>query len=191
MNDLEKLDALKSRMNITYTQAKEALDQSEGDLVSALVYLEKQGFSTAAAWEEEDEACCEGELWDKEKADHFVRGIIDQVKGYIREGNVTKVRIINGEKTLIEVPATIGVVGVGLMLFSPLLVAVGAVGAATAMAKSMIFEVEKSDGTVERHEMKFPGFGGKKSGGESGESGEACCDGDDDCCADETSDDEK
>ena len=185
MNDLEKLDALKTRMNVTYAQAKEALDQSGDDLVSALVYLEKQGFSTAAAWEEEEEACCEGGLWDKEKTDHFVRGTIEQVKGYIRQGNVTKVRIINGDKTLIEVPATIGVVGVGLMLFSPLLVAVGAVGAATAMAKSMVFEVEKSDGTVERHELKFPGFGGKK------ESGEAGSDGDDDCCADETSDEEK
>jgi len=169
MNELEKLDALKMRMQVSYSQAKEALDACEWDLVRALVYLEEHGFSQAGGWEEEAEADESAGMWDTEKADHFVRGIVEQVKGFIRQGNVTRVRIISGGRTLIEVPATVGVVGVGLMLFSPLLVAVAALGTAAAMVNEMVIEVEKEDGMVERHEMKIPNFPGKKDAGDSGE----------------------
>ncbi|MCL2120865.1 MAG: DUF4342 domain-containing protein [Clostridiales bacterium] len=181
MNELEKLDALKMRMQVSYSQAKEALDACEWDLVRALVYLEEHGFSQAGGWEEEDADESES-MWNTEKADHFVRGIVEQVKDFIRQGNVTRVRIISGGRTLIEVPATVGVVGVGLMLFSPLLVAVAALGTAAAIVNEMVIEVEKKDGMVERHEMKFPNFpgkkdtsdsdGGKDGGEESAESGD-------------------
>ena len=177
MNDLEKMDALRSRMNVTYSQAKEALDICGGDLASALVYLERQGFPYSdKAADVENEAEKEP-IWDKEKADNLIRGMVDQVKDFVRQGNVTKVRLISGEKTLIEIPATVGVLGVGVMLFSPVLAAVAAIGAASAFVKEMVFEVEKSDGTIQRHELKLPRFGGGD-----------CCD--DECCDDECCDDE-
>jgi hypothetical protein len=175
MNDLEKMDAIRERMNVTYTQAKEALDQCEGDIVGALVYLEKQGFPGTGGFDEEAEGDEKEPKWDKEKADNFIRGLAEQVKSIIREGNVTKVRLISGKKVLIEIPATLGVLGIGVMLFSPLLAVVTAVGAATALVKEMVFEVEKADGTVERHNLKFPSFGSK----------EECCCGDEECCCDD------
>jgi len=189
MNDLEKLDALKMRMNVTYAQGKEALDQCEGNLLQALVYLEERGFSYAyaAGAPERDQEEDENEpVWDKEKTDNFVRGIVDQVKSFIREGNVTKVRLINGEKVLIEIPATIGVLGVGVMLFSPLLAIAATFGAATALIREMVFEVEKADGTVEKHELRFPRFGGKAEDSAKAKdaASDADCDcGDEDCCS--------
>jgi len=39
---LEKIDLLIERASVTYGQAKEALEKTEGDLVEALVYLEKE-----------------------------------------------------------------------------------------------------------------------------------------------------
>ena len=173
MKELEKMDILRKRLNVSYSQAKDALDECGGDLVDALVYLERQGFTQAEGQEAYDD-CDREPMWDKEKTENFVRGAIDQIKSYIQEGNVTKVRLIHGEKVLFEIPATFGVVGIGVMLFSPLLLAVTALGAAAAMAKEMVFEVEKADGAVERRSMRFPGFGGKT---------EKCCD-DPDCCAD-------
>ena len=161
MNDLEKMDALKERMHISYAQAKEALDACGGDVAMALVYLEEQGLSYIDGQGYGAAEDGEEEKWDKEKAEHFVRGIVEQVKTFIREGNVTKVRLISGEKTLFEIPATIGVLGVGIMLFSPLLAILTAFGAATAMMKEMVFEVEKADGTVEKHPLRFPAMGGK------------------------------
>ncbi len=179
MNELEKMDALKERLNVTYAQAKEALDESDGDLAQALVYLEEHG--AAAAAREQNEFLGEDvkePKWDKENTEHFVRGLIEQIKSVIQEGNVTKVRLISGERTLIEIPATFGVVGLGVMLFSPLLLAMTAVGAAAAVMKEMVFEIEKADGTIERRNLKLPRFGSKdkdcdgaEDGGCAGEAG--------------------
>lgn len=38
---LEQIDLLMRRTNVTYTEAKNALEQCDGDVVEALLYLEK------------------------------------------------------------------------------------------------------------------------------------------------------
>lgn len=38
---LEQVDLLMQRANVSYTEAKEALEQCDGDIVEALLYLEK------------------------------------------------------------------------------------------------------------------------------------------------------
>ncbi|GKT27164.1 DUF4342 domain-containing protein, partial [Aduncisulcus paluster] len=39
--NLEKIDLLKERANVGYKEAKEALEQCDGDLVEALIWLEE------------------------------------------------------------------------------------------------------------------------------------------------------
>lgn len=54
-------------------------------------------------------------------------GLLSKIKELIREGNIRRIIIKNEEgKTLIELPVTIGVVGIAL---APVLAAVGAVAA--------------------------------------------------------------
>ena len=43
MATLEQVDKLRERANVSFEDAKEALDQSNGDLLDALIYLEKNG----------------------------------------------------------------------------------------------------------------------------------------------------
>ncbi|MBR2528110.1 MAG: hypothetical protein IKE58_06560 [Blautia sp.] len=43
MNDFEKVEKLVEKANVTYEEAKAALDAAGGDLLDALVLLEKQG----------------------------------------------------------------------------------------------------------------------------------------------------
>lgn len=159
MTEMEKMDALKDRLNVTYAQAKEALDAVEGDLTKALLYLEKQGEAFDEAEEQTSE---ETSNQGKEETEKFVRGIIEQIKSIIKEGNVTKVRLKNGDNVLFEVPATIGVVGLGLMLFSPLMLAITAFSAAAAVSREMVLEIQKSDGTVESRQLKWPHLGQDK-----------------------------
>lgn len=40
---LEKVERLREKANVSYSQAKEALDYSGGDLLDALIYLEEKG----------------------------------------------------------------------------------------------------------------------------------------------------
>jgi len=49
MTDLEKVEKLREKANVSYAEAKEALDKSNSDILEALIYLENQGKSTAPA----------------------------------------------------------------------------------------------------------------------------------------------
>jgi len=46
MTELEKVEKLREKADVSYAEAKEALDISNGDILDALIYLEKQGKST-------------------------------------------------------------------------------------------------------------------------------------------------
>ncbi len=72
--------------------------------------------------------------------EHEVKGegLIAKIKELIHEGNITRIIIKNDEgRTLIEIPLTIGVVGIAL---APVLAAVGAIG---ALAADLTIVVEK------------------------------------------------
>ena len=43
MDEFEKVEKLRQRANVSYEEAKEALNASNGDLLDAMIYLEKQG----------------------------------------------------------------------------------------------------------------------------------------------------
>jgi len=64
--------------------------------------------------------------------------IIDKIKELIHQGNIRRIIIKNEEKrTLVEIPLTLGVVGVALV---PVLAAVGAIA---ALVTKMTIVVEK------------------------------------------------
>ena len=43
MDELEKVERLRERANVTYEEAKKALEECNGDMLDAMVYLEKHG----------------------------------------------------------------------------------------------------------------------------------------------------
>jgi len=49
MTELEKVEKLREKANVSFADAKEALDNSEGDILNALIYLENQGKVNAPA----------------------------------------------------------------------------------------------------------------------------------------------
>ena len=57
-------------------------------------------------------------------------GLVQRVKELVREGNVRRIKVKNDEgRTLLEIPLTVGVVGVALI---PIWVALGAIAALAA-----------------------------------------------------------
>jgi hypothetical protein len=63
--------------------------------------------------------------------------LIDQIKRLVHEGNVRRIVIKQGERTIVEFPLTIGVVGVVLV---PVLAAAGALA---ALLTNCTIEVER------------------------------------------------
>ncbi len=67
--------------------------------------------------------------------------LVDKVKQLIREGNIRRVRIIHKEKTVFEIPLTIGAPAAAIgILVAPVLAALGAFA---ALVTECTIEVEK------------------------------------------------
>ena len=49
MTELEKVEKLREKANVSFAEAKEALDNAGGDILGALIHLEEQGKSTVPA----------------------------------------------------------------------------------------------------------------------------------------------
>ena len=90
----------------------------------------------------EEEVQAEEEEEEAQTEEHKVKGegLIAKIKELIHEGNITRIIIKNDEgRTLIEIPLTIGVVGIAL---APVL---AAVAASAPMAADLTIVVEKVD----------------------------------------------
>ena len=74
--------------------------------------------------------------WESVKAEGGA--ILDKLKELLREGNVRRVRIRQGERTIAEFPLTAGVVGA---VIAPELAAIGAL---IALAKDCSIDVERT-----------------------------------------------
>jgi len=69
--------------------------------------------------------------------------LVSKVKQIVREGNIRRVRVIHRDKTLLDIPLTVGapVAAVGI-LAAPLLAAVAAIA---AMVTECTIEVERAE----------------------------------------------
>jgi hypothetical protein len=78
--------------------------------------------------------------WESVRAEGSA--VLDRLKEIIREGNVRRVRVRQGDRTVAEFPLTAGVVGAVL---AP---ALAAIGALVALAKDCTIEVERTTDSV-------------------------------------------
>ena len=117
---LEKIDTIRERMDISYEEAKRALDEHDGALVDALISVES-----------------------RQKARHeqfYVRGneLVDKVRELLRKANVTRIRVKQEDRTILEIPVSAGVVGA---VVAPELAILGAVA---ALITKCTVEVERA-----------------------------------------------
>jgi translation elongation factor EF-Ts len=125
---LEKIDIIRERTGVTYTEAKEALEATEGNVVEALVYIEKN--KTTA----------------KDQMYTTKEEFIDWIKEVIRKGNVTRIKVKKDEKVLVDIPVNVGVVAGTVLLALPSLLAVIFL---TAVFTKVTVEITREDGSVE------------------------------------------
>ncbi|MPM42315.1 hypothetical protein SDC9_88980 [bioreactor metagenome] len=120
---LEKIDLLRERTGLSYREAKEALERSNGNIVDALIDLEGK---KQTKWTEEFSV----------KSSE----VIDKVKELLREGNINKIRVKNDGKTLVEIPVALGAIGA---IALPQLAALGVL---VAVFKRCTIEVIRGEG---------------------------------------------
>jgi len=121
---LEKIDIIRDRTGVSYREAKEALERSQGNVLEALIELDEKPDTN---WTEE---------FSVRSGD-----VIDKVKGLIYEGNVNKISVKSEGRTLVEIPVTFG--AIGAMILPHLAV----LGVLVAMFKRCTIEVVRNDGS--------------------------------------------
>ncbi len=69
--------------------------------------------------------------------------LVDKIKQLIREGNIRRVRLIHKEKTVFEIPLTIGTPATAIVILAAPVLA--ALGAFAALVTECTIEVEKTE----------------------------------------------
>ena len=86
---LEQIDLVMERAQVSYTEAKEALEATNGDLLEALLYLEKQG-----------------KVNNKQKD---VSDMGSKLEGIIQKLNKTRFKMFKKDTTYVNIPLSIAI----------------------------------------------------------------------------------
>ena len=92
--NLEQIDELRKRTGASYEDSKKALEECNGDIVEALVYLEKQKKIKPE---------------EKTSTNHF-GNFLQTVKRIIKKGNETKFIVKKGDSIILSLPVTLIVI---------------------------------------------------------------------------------
>ena len=109
---LQKIDLVRDRTGLNYKEARELLEEANGDVVQALVIME------------DEEGDLENVNMDGAEVKDIVSdSVLDPVKRVFRQGTKTRIRVRNSDGTLLEIPATLGIAGA---IFAPRMTALSA-----------------------------------------------------------------
>lgn len=124
MDDLlRKIDEVVKRTNCSYEEAKDALDKHDGDVVGAIIFIEKSKNPNAQM---------------KKKGEE----VVNEIKKIIDKGNVTRLTIKRKGEVILNLPITAGAVG---MIAAPFL---SLAGLTAALLAECTIEILKDNGEV-------------------------------------------
>ena len=98
--NLEQIDELRKRSNASYEEAKKALEEANGDMVEALIYLEREKKTKHNECNEEN----------------GFENLGKAIKNLIVKGNNTKLIIKKKDSVILSLPVTIVVI---ITIFAP------------------------------------------------------------------------
>lgn len=125
---LEMVDQVIERTGVSYADAKKALETSEGDVLDAIIYLEKE----------------ENKI--EEKKYETIDEIKEWFKELINKGNVTRIKVSKDDKKVVDVPVNAGIAAGVLTIIMPALLAFVVVA---AVVTKVTIEITMEDGSVQ------------------------------------------
>ena len=140
---LEKIELVKERTGSTYAEAKAALEAAEGSVVDAIIALEGK-------MNEENDKVDGASLKDSP--------IFAKLKEIVDKGNVSRILVSKGEKTIVNFPVTAGVIGAVLVPWGAIL------GIVAAMGTQCSIDFVDAEGKVIDIDGKIVGFYDKARG---------------------------
>jgi len=129
---LEMVDQVRERTGVTYEEAKAALEGANGNVVDAIIAIEKENAATVNVNEK-------------------IEGLLEKVKTAVQKGNVNRIRILRGDEELANIPVNAGIAGgvLGLLAGPGVLISAAIAGVVAKFGFNCRFELLKEDGSVE------------------------------------------
>lgn len=135
---LEKVDELRKRTGVSYEKAKECLEICDGNVLDALIYIEKLDYSS--------ETNNHYNQFEENKNTMSIDELKVWFKELIEKGNITRIKIKKDDTELIDIPVNAGIAaGVIGIIIPPILAA----AFIAAIATQITIEITKEDGSVE------------------------------------------
>ena len=136
---LEKVDMVRERTRVSYEKAKQALELCEGDVLEALIYIEK----TEGILNDNNESFDDDE---ENKTQISIEELKVWFKQIIEKGNIARIKIKKDDIEIIDIPVNAGIAaGVVAIIIPPILAA----GIIAAIATKITIEITNEDGSVE------------------------------------------
>lgn len=125
MITLEKIDTVRERTGVSYKEAKEFLEQNEGDVIETIISIEEK----------------HGKTW-VDTMSMVGNEVVEKLKAIIKKGNVSRIVLKKDGEVLLNVPVTAGAIGV---MFYPM---VSLLGVSAALITKATIEIVKDSGEV-------------------------------------------
>lgn len=141
---IEKIDAVIQRVPIaTYAEAKQALIDHNGDVIEAIIALESNSSTVESNLSKKTKQAKKAveDMLSKDSEDF--KEIKDQAKELLKRSSVIRVIIDRNNKVIMNIPLTVGVVGVALL---PIYTLVGL--SAAVIGKCRIKIQNEDDGSI-------------------------------------------
>lgn len=122
---LEKIELVKDRTGVSYKEAKDALEQTEGNVVDAIILIED-------AIDDKTNT-----KFNKEKVEIF-----EKIKEAIKKGNVSKIQFTRDGEVLLNIPVNVGILGGVVFPWAAI------AGTVAALAVKCNIEIIKDNGEV-------------------------------------------
>ncbi|ADG83520.1 DUF4342 domain-containing protein [Thermincola potens] len=135
---LEQIDMLKERANISYAEAKEALEKCNNDIVEALIALEKENKVKAYKVEKVES---ESKYWTAAKK------LLKATGKLIKKGNETKFVVKKAEKTVVDLPVNAVVL---TTVIAPPIAVLGVAGALVTNHKIKFIKPDGEDASINK-----------------------------------------
>lgn len=123
---LDKIDIIRDRTGVSYKEARDALEQANGNVVDALINIEES----------------KNKNWTETIS---VKGteLVDKLKTIVNTGNINRIRIKKDHVVILDIPVTAGAISAVLM---PKIAALGTVAA--LLTKCTIEVERKNNGKI-------------------------------------------
>ncbi len=116
MDHFEMTEKLRERANVSYEEAKEALELNEWDMLEAIVYLEREGKTSRSerpqeqANQQEDKAEAKQTEKKRRVAGNLFESAANALASLVEKGNRNRLEIYREGKVMTKLPLTVVVI---------------------------------------------------------------------------------